>query len=141
MKRSRSVRHLNLTGVKPVAAELFASPYLAGIHSLVLARNQLGDAEISRFANSPHLADLRWVDLADNEIGAAGVETLAASDRLPRLGYVRLAWNKVDDPTPQHADAYDADSAVATALQAKYGHRPWLDASPRPQWPPARDAI
>jgi uncharacterized protein (TIGR02996 family) len=139
--RTAPVLHLELSGVKPVAAELFASPHLARIESLTLLRNQLGDAEVELLARSPHLGRLAWLDLGLNEIGPAGVEALAASDRLPRLGYVGLLGNPVDDPTPQHADGYDATSVVGAALQAKYGPRDWLDARERATWPPDRDAV
>ncbi len=139
--RRAPVLHLNLTGVQPVAAELFQSPHLERIQSLNLRRNGLGDAEVAALAASPHLANLRWLELGINKIGAAGLEALAASRHLPRLGYVGFATNAVPDPTPRHADEYDATSPVAEELQRKYGPRPWLDARPRWQWPPPRDAV
>lgn len=139
--RRAPVLHLDLTGVKPVAAELFQSPYLARIQSLDLLRNGLGDAEVAALAASPHLANLRWLDLSINKIGAAGLEALAASRSLPRLGYVGLATNAIPDPTPQHADEWDATSPVGKELQRKYGPRAWLDARPRWRWPPPRDAV
>lgn len=139
--RRAPVLHLDLTGVKPVAAALFASPQLGRIQSLRLAGNALGDAEAAALAGSPHLGNLAWLDLSRNQIGAAGLEALAASDRLPRLGYLGFAANAIADPTPQHADEYDATSAVAAQLQARYGPRAWLDARRRPSWPPERDAV
>lgn len=139
--RRAPVLHLNLTGVQLVAAELFQSPHLARIQSLNLRRNALGDAEVAALAASPHLANLRWLELGINQIGAAGLEALAASRNLPRLGYVGLATNAIPDPTPQHADEYDATSTVGEALQRTYGPRAWLDARPRWQWPPPRDAV
>jgi uncharacterized protein (TIGR02996 family) len=139
--RTAPVLHLDLTGVKPVAAALFASPHLARIESLGLLRNELGDAEVALLAKSPYLRQLAWLNLNLNEIGEAGLEALAASDRLPRLGYVSLASNRVEDPTPRHADGYDATSSVARALMAKYGPRDWLDARERAVWPPHRDLV
>lgn len=139
--RRAPVLHLNLTGVKSVAAELFRSPHLTRIQSLDLRRNGLGDAEVATLAASPHLANLRWLELGINKIGAAGLEALAASRNLPRLGYVGLATNAIPDPTPPHADEYDATSPVGEELQRKYGPRPWLDARPRWRWPPDRDAV
>ena len=82
---------------------------------------------------------LRWLDLGLNRIGAAGLEALAASPNLPQLEWLGFRVNAVGDPTPQHADEYDADSAVARELQARYGPRPWLSAHRRPEWPPGRD--
>jgi uncharacterized protein (TIGR02996 family) len=139
--RRAPIRHLDLTDVKPIAAALFGSPHLARIASLSMLRSELGDAEVKLLAQSPYLRRLGWLDLSLNSIGEAGLEALAASTRLPRLGYVSLADNRVEDPTPRHADEYDATSAVAKALQAKYGPRDWLDARPRSTWPPERDAL
>jgi uncharacterized protein (TIGR02996 family) len=139
--RRAPVLHLNLTGVKPVAAELFQSPHLARIQSLDLRRNGLGDAEVAVLAASPYLTNLAWLNLGINKIGAAGLEALAASRNLPRLGYVGFATNAIPDPTPQHADEWDATSRVAEELQRKYGPRPWLDARRRWRWPPERDAV
>lgn len=137
--RLAPVLQLDLSGVAPVAARLFGSPHLGQIRTLSLLRNELGDAEVELLAASPHLGELRWLDLGLNRIGAAGLEALAASPNLPRLEWLGFRVNAVDDPTPQHADEYDADSAVARELQARYGPRPWLSAHPRPEWPPDRD--
>jgi uncharacterized protein (TIGR02996 family) len=139
--RRTPVRHLDLTGAKPVATQLFASAHLARLASLGLANNALGDAEATALAGSTHLGKLAWLDLSRNAIGQPGLEALAASTHLPRLGYLRFDQNRVPDPTPAHADEYDADSALATALQTKYGTRDWLDARRRPEWPPDRLAI
>ena len=135
------VLHLDLTGVNPVATELFRSRHLARIRSLSLLRNGLGDPEVAMLAASLHLGNLWWLNLSLNKIGAAGLEVLAASRNLPRLGYVGFRANAIPDPTPQHADEWDATSAVGEELQRKYGPRPWLDAHRRWQWPPPRDAV
>jgi uncharacterized protein (TIGR02996 family) len=137
--RLAPVLQLDLTGVAPVAGRLFGSPHLRQIRTLSLLRNELGDAEVELLAASPHLGELRWLDLGLNRIGAAGLEALAASPNLPRLEWLGFRVNAVDDPTPQHADEYDADSAVARELQARYGPRDWLSAHSRPEWPPDRD--
>lgn len=138
--RQAPILHLVLNGVKPVAAELFASPSLGRIESLGLLRNDLGDAEARLIAASPYLARLAWLDLGLNSISAEGLEALAASDALPRLGYLGLSSNLVEDPTPRHADGYDRTSPAAQALQDRYGPREWLDAHVRAAWPPDRDA-
>jgi len=139
--RRAPVLHLDLTGVKPAAAALFASPYLERIVSLNLWDNDLGDAEADTLARSPHLSRLTWLDLGHNQIGAAGIEALAASERLPRVGYLGLRYNAAPDPTPQHADGYDATSLAAQELMKKYGRREWLDAYERPVWPPHRAEV
>jgi hypothetical protein len=134
------VLHLDLTDAHLVKDELFSSPLLERVVSLHLMRNDLGDAEARLIADSPHLGNLEWLDLSHNRIGEEGLDALAASPNLPRLGYVDFRWNVADDPTPQHADEYDATSLVGLALQEKYGRREWLDAHPRRHWPPERDA-
>ncbi|HEX5288747.1 MAG TPA: TIGR02996 domain-containing protein [Streptosporangiaceae bacterium] len=135
------VLQLYLSGAAPVARELFASPHLRRIRGLSLLRCELGDAEAGLIASSPYLSELEWLDLGLNHVGTAGVTALAASAGLPRLGYVGLLGNAVDDPTPQHADDYDADSLLATELQARYGRREWLSAHSRAVWPPDRDLV
>ena len=139
--RRAPVLHLNLSGVLPVASDLFASPQLRRIRSLYLCRQELGDDEAAEIARSPHLGELEWLNLSSNHIGQAGLEALAASDRLPRLGYLAFQFNAVDDPTPRFADEWDADTLEAKALQQKYGPREWLSARPRAVWPPYRDAV
>src|SRR3984957_1091356 len=135
------VLQLYLSDAAPVAQQLFASPYLRRIRGLSLLRCELGDAEAGLIARSPYLSELEWLDLGLNHIGAAGVTALAASAGLPRLGYVDLLGNAIDDPTPRHADEYDADSRFAAELQARYGHREWLSAHTRAVWPPDRDLV
>lgn len=139
--RRAPVLELYLSGVAPVAPRLFASPYLRRIRGLSLIRCDLGDADAEQLASSPCLPELEWLDLGLNHIGAAGVEALAASPGLPRLGYVGFLGNAIDDPMPQHADEYDADSQFAAELQARYGHREWLSAHPRAVWPPDLDLV
>ena len=138
--RRAPIRHLELTNVKPVAVQLFSSPYLARIVSLSLLRNKLDDADVKLLASSPHLGHLAWLDLSLNAIDAPGLDALAASTHLPRLGYVSLGSNRVEDPTPKHCDGYEHTSGAAQALIDKYGPRPWLEAAERPDWPPDRDA-
>ena len=139
--RTAPILHLDLENVKPVAAALFASPHLARIQSLELRQNELGNAEAKLLAASPHLGALRWLGLGNNAVGEAGLDALAASRCLPALGYLDFRWNPTDDPTPQDADEYSADTPAAAALQARYGKRAWLTAKPRFVWPPERDAV
>ncbi|MEO8554824.1 MAG: hypothetical protein ABI678_32825 [Kofleriaceae bacterium] len=135
------VLHLDLTGVKPVAEELFRSPLLERIETLELMRNELGDAEATLIAASPHLARLKWLGLALNRIGDAGLDALAASKTLGALRYLCFADNATRDPTPANADDYSYDSEEAVALMAKHGARPWLSSQARWAWPPPRDAV
>ncbi|HEY2284172.1 MAG TPA: hypothetical protein VGH88_00370 [Streptosporangiaceae bacterium] len=135
------VLQLYLSGAGEVARRLFASPDLRRIRGLSLLRGGLGDAECELMAGSPYLSELEWLDLGSNHVTAAGVTALAASAGLPRLGWVGLLANDLDDPTPRRADEYDADSALATELQARYGRREWLSAHARAVWPPDRDLV
>lgn len=134
------ILHLDLTDAMLVRDELFRSEWLDRIVSISLRSNQLDDAAAVALAASPYLRHLEWLDLSANQIGDTGLEALAASENLPRLGYLRFERNATADPTPQHSDEYDATSAVAGALQERYGHRAWLEAVPRYPWPPHRDA-
>ena len=135
------ILHLDLTEAKLAVADLFRSEWLGRIRSINLMRNDFGDDEALLIAECPHLRNLEWLDLSHNHIGERGFEALAAAENLPRLGYLNFSYNTAADPTPQHADEYDATSAVADALMEKYGHREWLDAHPRYRWPPDRDAV
>ncbi|MCW2751435.1 MAG: hypothetical protein JWR83_2545 [Aeromicrobium sp.] len=135
------ILHLDLTDAKLAVEDLFRSEWLERIQSINLMRNDFGDVEARLLADCPHLRNLEWLDLSHNQIGDEGFEALAASENLPRLGYLDFSDNATNDPTPQHADEYDATSVVAEALQQKYGHREWLDAHPRYRWPPDRDAV
>ena len=139
--RRAPVLHLNLSGVGPVATDLFGSPHLHRIRSLSMVADKLGDEAAIALARSPRLAGLEWLDLRNNQIGPAGLEALAASDGLPRLGYLGFSGNAADDPTPRHADEYDADSYAAIDLQDRYGPKDWLSARVRAIWPPHRDSV
>jgi hypothetical protein len=135
------ILHLTLTDACLVTEDLFNSPQLARIKSISLTRNDFGDAEAAVLSRSPYLGNLEWLDLSHNRIGADGLEVLAASTGLPRLGYLDFRWNAAPDPTPRHADEYDATSTAALALQERYGPREWLDAHSRWTWPPERDSV
>ena len=139
--RRAPILDLNLSGVQPVARELFACPHLSRIRSIWMVRQELGDAEAIALAGSPYLGSLEWLDLGANRIGAVGLDALAASGNLPRLGYLGFMGNAVADPTPRHADEYDADTPEAVELQRRHGRREWLSAHPRALWPPNRDAV
>ena len=139
--RRAPVLHLDLTGAQDVPLELFDDPHLERIVSLTMTGCGLGDAEAIALASSPHLAALEWLDLSGNAIGTEGLEALAASPTLNRLGFLGFRDNAEPDPTPVHADAYDATTPAALALQQRYGRREWLDAYPRGPWPPERDAV
>lgn len=127
---------LVLTEVKPVAAQLFASPHLARIRSLDLSVCALGDAEVALLANSRHVTKLRWLSLYFNQVTDAGVETLAAArSTLPALRFVRLDANRCTDPNPvpeeEDGRVYGLSrSAAESVLRSRHGAVPWLGDNP-----------
>jgi hypothetical protein len=81
---------LALPGAHPhaVRAPLAASPHLAGLTTLDLGWNQIGDAGAQALAASPHLANLTELGLYNNRIGEAGAQALAASPQLKGVDIV-----------------------------------------------------
>jgi hypothetical protein len=139
--RKAPILHLDVTDAAICAEDFFACPHLGRIVSLAMPRNELTDDDVALLAASPWLGNLEWLDLEGNRIGQAGLESLAASENLPKLGYLGFGGNRVEDPTPRFADEYSYNSAEAGRLIEAFGPREWLDAHPRWQWPPARDAV
>ncbi len=125
-----------LTEVKPVAAQLFASPHLARIRSLDLSVSDIGDAEVDLLVHSRHLARLRWLSLYFNRVTDDGVEALAnARSTLPALRFVRFDSNPCTDPNPV-PDEDDGRvygllrSAAESDLRSRHGAVPWLGDNP-----------
>lgn len=123
------IRHLTLTRVDDLDA-LLVSPCLAQIRSLSLDRVGLTDAMLARLASSPSLAALRWLSIANNAVTQVGAESVASSRTLPRLAYVRFYGNPFD---PGEHQGHDQGVVVdrwlppeGRALEAKFGHLPWL---------------
>jgi uncharacterized protein (TIGR02996 family) len=129
------IRHLDLSDVGSLAAELFASPHLANIQSLRLDRCGLGDREVALLASSTHLTALRWLDLMRNDIGHEGARALAASPHLPSLRYVGFFGNPFD---PSEDFSMDQGVVVdcllspdSVLLEDEFGHIPWLHTDAR----------
>jgi hypothetical protein len=140
--RLAPIFHVDLDAPRPVLEALLDSPHLERLVSIDLSKAGLTDDDARRIAGSKRLRSLRYLDLGSNQLSDAGVEALAASDALKAVNYLGLRWNPCKDPTPQHADEYDATSAEAEALMKRYGHREWLDARPsRFEWPPYRQLL
>lgn len=146
LKAQAPVRHLDLTYSPDAAAELFASPLLAGVRSLKLDRCRLGDDDMQALAASPHLAELRWLQLMRNDIGMDGARALAASTGLSQLAYVGFFGNRVDPV--ETLDVGDYGSILdrwlpeeGLQLEAMFGHIRWLhfdDALSGSDVPPSR---
>jgi hypothetical protein len=98
------IRHLDLTGVKPVMEKLFTSQHLAGIRSLRVDGSGLDDKDMQVLASSEATRELRWLSLAHNQIGMAGAVAMARSENLRRLGYAWMFQNAIE---PNQKYAYD----------------------------------
>jgi len=129
------IRHLDLTGVEPIAQKLFESSSLGVIRSLGISRCDLGDMAMSYLAACAHLEGLRWLDLAENRVGLDGAISLASSEHLNQLAYVVFNRNKIDlDEVHAHDGGYIVDSSQPEAslrLEANFGYQPWLHHEPK----------
>lgn len=144
------VMHVQLTGVRGLTAALAASPHLARLRSLSLARTGLDDAGLIELVASPHLGALRWLDLSGNQLRRPALEALCASPGLPRLTFVNLTRNPCPNPCDLPVVDYDGlprwepgDPALQTELEARHGVRPWLHFRTLAPWfyPPAEDQL
>ena len=77
------------------ARALARSPHVAGLKSLLLSRNHVGDAGARALAGSTHLANLADLDLFENEITDAGSQALLDSPHLAGLRRLNLSGNTV----------------------------------------------
>jgi uncharacterized protein (TIGR02996 family) len=96
--QTRWLTSLNLEGnyLRYVADQLFASPQLAGLVRLNLARNYFGDAGVGVLASSPYLSTLQSLNLEANGVGNQGARLLAGAS-LPALKELNLRANPVGD--------------------------------------------
>jgi uncharacterized protein (TIGR02996 family) len=76
---------------------LLAAPAIAGLHTLALHKNGLGDAGARLIATSPHLTGLRVLRLDACDIGPAGGLALATSPYLRDLQLLEIARNPLGD--------------------------------------------
>ncbi len=77
-------------------ARLTEGSALAGLETLNLASNQIGDLGAEALAASPNLAGLVRLELRGNRIGDRGARALARSPHLGRLEYLGLAHNRIE---------------------------------------------
>lgn len=143
------VIHVHLGGVRGLEAELAASPHLARLRSLGLARSGIDDAGVAALVASPHLGALRWLDLSYNALDVPAYEALCAA-RLPGLAYVGLHGNRAPDPCDAPTVEYDGpprwapqDATLQAALEARHGRRAWMHryASDPRYFPPKEDQL
>jgi uncharacterized protein (TIGR02996 family) len=124
------IRHLDLTGVKPVVEKLFTSPFLAGIRSLRVDGSGLDDKDVKLLASSKASCALRWLSLAHNRIGMAGAVAMARSENLRRLGYAWMFQNAIE---PNQKYAYD-NGIVVDDWMPKDGLELERIVGPRVRW-------
>jgi uncharacterized protein (TIGR02996 family) len=79
-----------------VAQALADSPHVAGLKSLHLFRDHVGDAGARALAGSPHLAGLADLDLYENDITDEGSQALLGSPHLAGLQRINLTSNAVN---------------------------------------------
>jgi uncharacterized protein (TIGR02996 family) len=82
----------NLLG-PPAGVMLAASPDVATLKKLGLARNNIRDEGAKALAGSPYLANVLELNLADNRIGGPGLQTLVHSTSLTGLRRLDLSGN------------------------------------------------
>jgi uncharacterized protein (TIGR02996 family) len=124
------IAHTDITAMRDVSEEFFASQHLRQLRSLLMDNCGLYDIHLQLLADSPHVTWLRWLSVANNHLGMKGAEALAASKNLPFLRFVEFGGNPVD-PTEQLG--VDGGIIVASVfpqagmdLEARYGVLPWL---------------
>ena len=122
--------HADLSAVRDVSEQFFASPHLRRLRSLLMDNCGLYDIHLQLLADSPSVAGLRWLSVLNNQLGMKGAEALAASKNLPSLRFAEFGGNPVD-PTEQLG--IDGGIVVASVfpqagldLEARYGVLPWL---------------
>jgi len=142
--RRAPIRHLVLSEVGDLVAEVARDPHLAQLVSLTLdnstGKRPIGDAGLAAVAVSPHLRNLKTLGIPHQGIGAAGLEALCASKVLPSLIYINMVGNKFDDPI----EGFGTDWATGRGevngtylppfgreLEARFGELAWLHAPSR----------
>lgn len=150
--RRAPIRHLVLTEVGDLAAEITRDPHLAQLASLSICntsrKRPIGDVGLAVIAASPNLHNLRSLEVSHQDIGMAGLEALGASKTLPSLVYVNLAGNQVEDAIEHYGEDWASNRIVhidstlppvGRELEAKYGELPWLHGPSRLRHYPPRD--
>jgi uncharacterized protein (TIGR02996 family) len=124
------VRHLDLTGVRDVREDLFASQGLARLLSLSMDGCGLYDFHLRLLSATPLVARMRWLSVADNHLELGGAEAIAASPHFKQLRYAEFRGNPVD---PCEQLGWDAGVVVSAwlppegeSLEARYGPLAWL---------------
>jgi uncharacterized protein (TIGR02996 family) len=94
--RAGPVREVKLYEAAGRLREVAALPALAGVETLDLEKNALGDADLEALAASPHLRELTTLLLWSNAVGAGGLRALTRATCL-RLARLDLSHNSLGD--------------------------------------------
>lgn len=94
--RTAPLREVKLYDAAGWMREVAALAALAGVETLDLEKNGLGDADLEALSASPHLHRLTTLLLWSNAVGAAGVRALARASG-PRLARLDLSHNSLGD--------------------------------------------
>jgi uncharacterized protein (TIGR02996 family) len=124
------IQHVDLTGVRDVTEELFASPYLARLRSLSMDRCGLYDIHLQMLAASVGANNLGWLSVTNNNIDMDGIEAIPNSPYLKKLRYVDLEGNPVN---PGERVATESGVVIESwlpepgkELESRHGYLPWL---------------
>ena len=124
------IQHVDLTGVRDVTEELFASPYLARLRSLSMDRCGLYDIHLQMLAASVGATNLGWLSVTNNNIDMDGIEAIPNSPYLKKLRYVDLEGNPVN---PGERVATESGVVIESwlpepgkELESRHGYLPWL---------------
>lgn len=127
------VQHVDLTGVRDVREDFFASQALAQLRSLSMDSCGLYDIHLRLLAASPRVARMRWLSVAENHLELGGAEAIAASPHFKLLRFAEFRGNPVD---PCEQLGWDAGVVVSAwlppegeLLEERYGYLPWLHRS------------
>ncbi len=142
------IRHLGLTGIKPVIEQVFASQLLGQAVGLYLSSQSLDDDDIVRLVGCRYLEKITTLNLLGNNVGEAGLAALATTKNLPNLEYVNFHNNVTPNPTDDYAiepmgwwvtDAWRSEAGKK--LEDQFGYQKWIHGPHRfPQrYPPLMD--
>jgi uncharacterized protein (TIGR02996 family) len=128
------IRHLDLTGVREVAGELFRSDHLLKLYSLSMNACGLDSSHIRLMTAEPKLLSLRWLSLEDNQLDYEAARILAGAKSLDALRVVNLAGNPVN---PTEELGIEGGEVVDTnlpesgeRLEQEFGPVRWLHWTP-----------
>jgi hypothetical protein len=146
-----NLRTLEISGVGYANPQLphldpraLTGAHLAGLTTLLLARQRLANAGVAVLAGAANLSGLTTLDLAQNDVGSGAVVTLAGSRHLRKLRWLSLRGNALgpESLAPLLASALpeqlwwldlqrcglgDRDALELAESAPRWGELAWLD--------------